>query len=163
MKSPTPRDPFQCCLSPNQVPFIHHPSPPSQGSSKGHMVSIFGSSEKGGAAVTTECWCWKGNGVCSLALSHSRPWAWAAAASDQGGGRPLIVTLCNDYEVSSLYFHPAQTKGGSAAPSFSPLPVSLDVLHGDSCGPEQTRWRQRCSIKWEMGRRPCRKRKPSTF
>lgn len=32
MKSPTPRDPFQCCLPPNQVPFIHHPSPPSQGS-----------------------------------------------------------------------------------------------------------------------------------
>lgn len=121
-KSRTPRDPFQCCLPPCPGVFL----PPSFSSFPGQhqrvqVVSILRSSEDR-VAVTTEHLSWKGDGVCSLALPYSRSWPWAAAASDQGRGLPLIVMLCDVYEVSSLHPHPTQTRVG-------PLPpVSLCLL-----------------------------------
>lgn len=119
-KSRTPRDPFQRCLPPCPGVFL----PPSFSSFPGQhqkvqVVNILRSSEDR-VAVTTEHLRWKGDGVCSLTLPHSR--SWAAAASDQGRGLPLIVMLCDVYEVSSLHPHPTQIRVG-------PLPpVSLCLL-----------------------------------
>lgn len=147
-RRPVPASPLSMpgCLSPTTVLLLPRAAP--KGILGGEPLR---SLQKGRAAEPTGRSSWKGAAVCSWAPPRSRPWPWpwVAAASGQGGGRPLIVTLCDDYEVSSLHPHPSQTKGGSPAPSFSLLPVSLVVGRG----PKLTRWHQRCSVRWEMGRR----------